>query len=81
MYFGTGQAECKHATVMFADVVGSMQIAAALGPERYWAVIVEVVDRCVTVVHRYGAANLPARFDLIEKESPRQGRKTEEVAL
>jgi adenylate cyclase len=56
LYLGTGQAECKHATVMFADVVGSMQIAAALGPERYWAVIVEVVDRCVTVVHRYGGA-------------------------
>lgn len=53
---GTGRAEHKHVTVMFADVVGSMQIAAALGPERFWEVIVEVVDRCVAVVHGYGGS-------------------------
>jgi adenylate cyclase len=41
---------------MFADVVGSMRIAAALGPERYWAVMVEVVHRCVAAVHRYGGS-------------------------
>lgn len=52
----TGRTERKHVTVMFADVVGSMQLAAALGPERFWEIIVEVVHRCVAVVHGYGGS-------------------------
>jgi adenylate cyclase len=56
LHLGTGQAGNTHATVMFVDVVGSMQLAAALGPERFWEVIVEVVHRCVSVVYRYGGS-------------------------
>ena len=41
-------------TVLFADVVRSMDIAAALGPERLREVMTELVDRSATVVQRYG---------------------------
>jgi adenylate cyclase len=49
-----GQAEYKQVTVLFADVVRSMQIAAAVGPERLREIIAEVVHRCTAVVRRYG---------------------------
>lgn len=41
---------------MFADVVGSMQLAGAMGPDRFWDVIVEVVRRCTAVLREHGAA-------------------------
>jgi class 3 adenylate cyclase len=53
-----GQRGPEHAdvTVMFADVVGSMQLAAAVGPDRFWEVIVEVVRRCAAVLREHGGA-------------------------
>ena len=47
-------AEYKQVTVLFADVVRSMDIAAALGPERLREVMTELVDRSVAAVQRYG---------------------------
>jgi len=50
----TQSAEYKQATVLFADVVHSMDIAAAVGAERLREIMAEVVDRCGAVVTRYG---------------------------
>ena len=47
-------AEYKQVTVLFADVVHSMDIAAAVGPERLREVMAELVNRCAAVVKRYG---------------------------
>jgi adenylate cyclase len=47
-------AEYKHVTVLFADVVHSMDIAAALGPERLREIMTELVDRSAEVVAHYG---------------------------
>ena len=47
-------AEYKQVTVLFADVVRSMDIAASLGPERLREVVTELVDRSVAAVQRYG---------------------------
>src|SRR5438270_6987562 len=47
-------AEYKQVTVLFADVVGSMDIAAAVGPERLREIMAELADRCAVVVQRYG---------------------------
>src|SRR5512144_2179421 len=47
-------AEYKQVTVLFADVVHSMDIAAAVGPERLREIMAELVDRCAVVVQRYG---------------------------
>jgi adenylate cyclase len=47
-------AEYKQVTVLFADVVRSMDIAAALGPERLREVMTELVSQSVAVVERYG---------------------------
>ena len=47
-------AEYKQVTVLFADVVHSMDIAAALGPERLREVVTELVSRAVAAVQRYG---------------------------
>ena len=46
-------AEYKQVTVLFADVVGSMDIAAALGPERLRELMTDVVTRAGAVVRRY----------------------------
>src|SRR5277367_4144739 len=48
------RAEYKQVTVLFADVVHSMDIAAAVGPERLREVMADLVDRCAVVVQRYG---------------------------
>jgi class 3 adenylate cyclase len=48
------RAEYKQVTVLFADVVHSMDIAAAVGPERLREIMAELADRCATVVQRYG---------------------------
>ena len=42
-------------TVLFADVVHSMDIAAAVGAERLREIMAELADRCATVVQRYGS--------------------------
>ncbi|MGA3253834.1 MAG: adenylate/guanylate cyclase domain-containing protein [Mycobacterium sp.] len=47
-------AEYKQVTVLFADVVRSMEIAASLGPERLHQVMTELVSRSVAAVEHYG---------------------------
>ena len=50
----TTPAEYKQVTVFFADVVHSMDIAAAVGAERLREIMAELADRCAAVVQRYG---------------------------
>jgi adenylate cyclase len=50
----TRSAEYKQVTVLFADVVHSMDIAAAVGPERLREIMTELVERSAAVVKRYG---------------------------
>ena len=47
-------AEYKQVTVMFADVVHSMDIAAAVGAERLREIMAELVGRGAAVIERYG---------------------------
>ncbi|MGO8941732.1 MAG: adenylate/guanylate cyclase domain-containing protein [Mycobacterium sp.] len=47
-------AEYKQVTVLFADVVHSMDIAAAVGPERLREIMGELVERAAAVVQRFG---------------------------
>jgi class 3 adenylate cyclase len=47
-------AEYKQVTVLFADVVHSMDIAAAVGPERLREIMTDLLDRSTAVVTRYG---------------------------
>ena len=47
-------AEYKQVTVLFADVVHSMDIAAAVGAERLREIMAELVNRATVVVQRYG---------------------------
>lgn len=47
-------AEYKQVTVLFADVVHSMDIAATVGPERMREIMAELADRCAAAVQRYG---------------------------
>src|SRR5258705_3668852 len=49
----TQSAEYKQVTVLFADVVQSMDIAAALGPERLREIMAELVTCAGSVVQRY----------------------------
>src|SRR6516165_3471792 len=49
----TTPAEYKQVTVLFADVVHSMEIAAALGAERLREIMADLVDRSSVVVQRY----------------------------
>ena len=48
------RAEYKQVTVLFADVVHSMSIAAAVGAERLRKIMTELVERSSAVVKRYG---------------------------
>ena len=50
----TQSAEYKQVTVLFADVVHSMDIAAAVGAERLREIMADLADRCAAVVQRYG---------------------------
>jgi class 3 adenylate cyclase len=50
----TQSAEYKQVTVLFADVVHSMEIAATVGPERLREIMAELVDHAAGVVKRYG---------------------------
>src|SRR5215468_12583260 len=47
-------AEYKQVTVLFADVVRSMDIAAAVGAERLREIMTDLIDRASAVVQRYG---------------------------
>jgi adenylate cyclase len=46
-------AEYKQVTVLFADVVHSMDIAAAVGAERLREIMTELVERSAAVVKRH----------------------------
>ena len=46
-------AEYKQVTVLFADVVGSMKLAAVLHPERLRDIMNELFNRAAAVVQRY----------------------------
>jgi class 3 adenylate cyclase len=48
------RAEYKQVTILFADVVHSMDIAAAVGAERLRELMADLADRCAAVVSRYG---------------------------
>jgi adenylate cyclase len=50
----TRSAEYKQVTVLFADVVHSMDIAAAVDAERLREIMTELVTRASAVVQRYG---------------------------
>lgn len=47
-------AEYKQVTVLFADVVRSMDLAAAVGPERLREIMADLVALCSAVVQRHG---------------------------
>src|SRR6201996_3739319 len=51
---GTPLAEYKQVTILFADVVHSMDIAAAVGAERLREIMAELVNITTAVVKRYG---------------------------
>jgi class 3 adenylate cyclase len=53
---GDTHPEYKQVTVLFADVVHSMDIASTVGPERLREIMTELADRATGVVQRYGAA-------------------------
>jgi adenylate cyclase len=48
------QAEFKQVTVLFADVVGSLAIASAVGAERLREMMADVFGRAATSTRRYG---------------------------
>jgi class 3 adenylate cyclase len=48
------RAEYKQVTVLFADVVHSMDIAATVGPERLREIMADLLDRASAAVQRYG---------------------------
>ncbi|WP_369802913.1 adenylate/guanylate cyclase domain-containing protein [Mycobacterium sp. EPa45] len=50
----TAPAEYKQVTVLFADVVHSMDIAGFVGAERLREIMAGLVDRAAAVVRRYG---------------------------
>jgi class 3 adenylate cyclase len=50
------RAEYKQVTVLFADVVRSMAIAAAVDLERLREIMIELVKRSAAVVQRYGGS-------------------------
>ena len=47
-------AEYKQVTVLFADVVDSMDLAVAVGGERFREIMTELVNRASAVVRRFG---------------------------
>jgi hypothetical protein len=49
-------AEYKQVTVLFADVVHSMDIASVVGAERLGEIMAALVDRAAVVVQRYEGA-------------------------
>ena len=53
-----GPAEYKQVTALFADVVRSMDIAAAVDIERLREIMTELVERSAAVVQRYGGGSV-----------------------
>ncbi len=51
---GAPAAEYKQVTVLFADVVRSMDLASTLDPERLRELMAELFDRSAAIVQRYG---------------------------
>jgi class 3 adenylate cyclase len=51
-------ARYKQVTVLFADVVHSMDIAAAVDMERFSEIMTELVERSAAVVQRYGGGTV-----------------------
>ena len=51
-------AEYKQVTALFADVVRSMDIAAAVDVERLREIMTELVERSAAVVQRYGGGSV-----------------------
>nr|WP_319432994.1 adenylate/guanylate cyclase domain-containing protein [Mycobacterium sp. RTGN5] len=51
---GSRPSEYKQVTVLFADVVRSMDIAASVDMERLRVIMTEILERSASVVHRYG---------------------------
>jgi class 3 adenylate cyclase len=47
-------AEYKQVTVLFADVVHSMEVAAKVGAERLREIMADLADRCAAVVRQFG---------------------------
>jgi class 3 adenylate cyclase len=56
-------AKYKQVTVLFADVVHSMDLAAALEMERYREVMTALVERSAAVVQRYGGGTVESTGD------------------
>ena len=54
----TQSAEYKQVTVLFADVVRSMDIAAAVDMERLREIMTELAERSAAVVRRYGGGTV-----------------------
>src|SRR5271166_361935 len=54
----TTPAEYKQVTVLFADVVRSMDIAATVDMERLREIMTELVERSAAVVQRYGGGTV-----------------------
>jgi adenylate cyclase len=50
----TEHAEYKQVTILFADVVHSMDIAVTVGAERLREIMAQLVERSAAVVKRYG---------------------------
>jgi class 3 adenylate cyclase len=53
-----GTAKYKQVTVLFADVVRSMDIAATVDIERLREIMTELVERCAAVARRYGGGSV-----------------------
>jgi class 3 adenylate cyclase len=56
-------AEYKQVTVLFADVVRSMDLAAALELERYREIMTDLVERSAAEVRRYGGGTVKSTGD------------------
>jgi class 3 adenylate cyclase len=56
-------AKYKQVTVLFADVVHSMDLAAALEMERYREVVTELAGRSAAVIQRYGGGTVESTGD------------------
>lgn len=53
-----GVAEYKQVTVLFADVVRSLDLSAILDPERWRQIMTDLVERLTAVVRRYGGGTV-----------------------
>ena len=56
-------AKYKQVTVLFADVVRSMDLAATLEMERYREIMTELVERSAAAVHHYGGGTVESTGD------------------